>query len=323
MTTKEQVLTILLRHHGEWQSGDQLAQSVGCSRESIWKAINALRKQGHQIESRKNRGYCYLGSRNLDAKAIQIYGQRQFTGPLEVVAQTPSTQILAKSFLSHHQPQFAAFFADEQTAGYGRLGRDFYSPAKTGLYFSLVVPNPTNALANVGLLTTGVAVSVLNVLQQFYPNKNFGLKWVNDIYLDQYKVGGIITEASLELESTSAAAFIVGVGLNLTTTDFPRELQARAQAVDPSMSVDRNRLAAALLSALVALSKRYATADFLPAYRAKSLVLGQQVTLQVGDSVVNGVAEDIDEHGGLVVRMLTGERRTFTSGEVIRVGLPV
>lgn len=53
MTTKEQVLTILLRHHGEWQSGDQLAQSVGCSRESIWKAINALRKQGHQIESRK------------------------------------------------------------------------------------------------------------------------------------------------------------------------------------------------------------------------------------------------------------------------------
>lgn len=98
MTTKEQVLTILLRHHGEWQSGDQLAQSVGCSRESIWKAINALRKQGHQIESRKNRGYCYLGSRNLDAKAIQIYGQRQFTGPLEVVAQTPSTQILAKSF---------------------------------------------------------------------------------------------------------------------------------------------------------------------------------------------------------------------------------
>ncbi|MCQ7012926.1 hypothetical protein, partial [Clostridioides difficile] len=123
----------------------------------------------------------------------------------------------------------------------------------------------------------------------------------------------------MELESTSATAFIVGVGLNLTTTDFPRELQARAQAVDPSMSVDRNRLAAALLSALVALSKRYATADFLPAYRAKSLVLGQQVTLQVGDSVVNGVAEDIDEHGGLVVRMLTGERRTFTSGEVIRV----
>lgn len=322
MSTKEQVLMALLANPGDWLSGDQLAQQTKRSRESIWKAINALKKQGHQIESRKNRGYCYVGSRRLDANAIQIYSDQQFAGPIEVVAQTPSTQILAKTFLSHHQPRLAAFLADEQTAGYGRRGREFYSPAQTGLYFSLILPNPTNALANVGLLTTGVAVSVVDVLQRFYPNKDFALKWVNDIYLNQHKVGGIITEASLELESTSAAAFIVGVGLNLTTTDFPQALQARAQSVDPTMPVDRNQLAAALLTSLVALSKRYATADFLPMYRAKSLVLGQQIALQIGDDVVAGVAEAIDEHGGLVVRMTTGERRTFTSGEVVKVGLP-
>ena len=233
-------------------------------------------------------------------KPFKSMGNVNLRGPLKWCAQTPSTQILAKSFLSHHQPQFAAFFADEQTAGYGRLGRDFYSPAKTGLYFSLVVPNPTNALVNVGLLTTGVAVSVLNVLQQFYPNKNFGLKWVNDIYLDQYKVGGIITEASLELESTSAAAFIVGVGLNLTTTDFPRELRSpcpsgRPEHVSGSQSVSSG-LIISTSSAIKTL--RYGRL-FASISGLRSLVLGQQVTLQVGDSVVNGVAEDIDEHGGL------------------------
>lgn len=323
MTTKEQVLATLAVNPGTWYSGDQLAQQIGRSRESIWKAVNALRKQGHQIESRKNRGYCYLGSRYLDANAIQIYGHQQFAGPIEVVSQTASTQSLAKTFLSHQRPQVAAFLADEQTAGYGRQGRDFYSPAQTGLYFSIILPNPAKALTNVGLLTTGVAVSVLSILQQFYPTKDFALKWVNDIYLDQQKVGGIITEASLELESTSAAAFIVGVGLNLTTAEFPPELRERARAIDPTMPVDRNQLAAALLAELVALSKRYTAADFLPTYRANSLVLGRQVTLQIGDDIVVGTAETIDEQGGLVVQTVTGERRTFTSGEVVKVGLPI
>lgn len=321
MTTKEQVLMTLVAHPGTWLSGDQLAQQIGRSRESVWKAINALKKQGHQIESRKNRGYCYQGSQQLDATAIQIHGQYQFPGPIEVVSETASTQLLAKEFLSQHPAQIAAFLADQQTSGYGRQGRHFYSPANTGLYLSVVIPNPTQALGNVGLLTTGISVSVLTVLQQFYPTKDFQLKWVNDIYLDHHKVGGIITEASLELESSSTMAFIVGIGLNLTTTDFPQELRTRAQAVDTTVAVDRNQLAAALLAEVVALSKRYTSADFLPAYRAKSAVLGKQVTLQVGRQVVTGLAEDIDAHGGLVLRLPSGDHQTFTSGEVVKVGV--
>jgi len=322
MTTKEQVLAALLAHPDTWLSGDELAQQSGRSRESVWKAINALKKQGHLIESRKNRGYRYAGSQQLDANAIQIYGQHQFAGPIEVVSETNSTQSLAKQFLSRHQPQYAAFFADHQTAGYGRQGREFYSPAQTGLYFSLILPNPTNALANVGLLTTGVAVSILSVLQRFYPDKVFALKWVNDILMDQRKVGGIITEATLELESTSASAFIVGVGLNLTTTDFPEELVPRAQAIDPTTTIDRNRLAAALLAQLVALDQHYSQAEFLPTYRENSMVLGQQVTLQVGNQTIHGTAAAIDEHGGLVIETSDGERKTYTSGEVIKVNLP-
>lgn len=73
-------------------------------------------------------------------------------------------------------------------------------------------------------MTTSTAVAVVKVLEKFYEDKNFKLKWVNDIYLDTYKVGGIITEAALDLESSSASNFIMGIGLNLATKEFPDEL---------------------------------------------------------------------------------------------------
>ncbi|RRK11256.1 biotin--[acetyl-CoA-carboxylase] ligase [Lactiplantibacillus garii] len=319
-STKQQILTQLMAHPDEWLSGDQLAQQVGISRESVWKAINALRKRGHQIDSRKNRGYQYAGSRQLDALAIKVAAGSGFTGPIEVATTTASTQYLAKQSLSRQaQPQVAAFLADQQTAGYGRLGRTFYSPAQTGLYFSLVLPNPTNDLSQVGLLTTGVVVSVVKVLQRFFPTKDFGLKWVNDIFLNQHKVGGIITEASMELESTSTAAFIVGVGLNLTTKDFPTELTAIAQGIAPTASVDRNQLAAALLVAINAAYQQYPSTALLPFYREKSVILGRPVTLQVGQRAVTGIADTIDDRGGLVLTLPTGQRESFTSGEVTRV----
>lgn len=318
-STKERILSALMAHPDDWLSGDQLAQQVGISRESVWKAVNSLRKRGHQIDSRKNRGYQYAGGQQLDALAIQIAAGPRFTGQVTVVPQTASTQFLAKQFISQQgAPQLAAFFADEQTAGYGRLGRDFYSPAGSGLYFSLVLPNPTNDLSQVGLLTTGVVVSVLKVLQRFFPDKDFGLKWVNDIYLDGRKVAGIITEANLELESTSATAFIVGVGINLTTAHFPTDLGTIAGGIAPDQSVDRNQLAAALLVELTAAYQKYPTTSVLATYRKKSLVLGQRVTLTVGQRTVAGVATAIDDRGGLVIQTPSGSE-SFISGEVTKV----
>ncbi|WP_318767243.1 biotin operon repressor [Lactiplantibacillus carotarum] len=99
-STKERILSALMAHPDDWLSGDQLAQQVGISRESVWKAVNSLRKRGHQIDSRKNRGYQYAGGQQLDALAIQIAAGPRFTGQVTVVPQTASTQFLAKQFIS-------------------------------------------------------------------------------------------------------------------------------------------------------------------------------------------------------------------------------
>ncbi|MFD1483895.1 biotin--[acetyl-CoA-carboxylase] ligase [Lacticaseibacillus baoqingensis] len=315
-TTKQRVLIALLAQRQQWQSGDAIAQALGLSRESVWKAITALRKAGHAIDSRKSQGYRYLGCDQLDADVIAYYAHD--AAAIACRPSVESTQGQAKTWLATQAAVApAAFFAGEQTNGYGRRGRVYYSPAETGLYFSVVLPNTLPDLTQVGLVTTGVATACLGVLQRWFPQADFGLKWVNDIMLGAKKVGGIITEAVLEVESATSAAFVVGIGLNLNTAKFPPAIEAIAGSITTA-PVDRNRLAAELLTAILAMYQTVATGDFLPAYRQASTVLGHTVTLALGDRRITGVAQAIAANGGLVLQTAAGNT-TYMSGEVVKV----
>lgn len=319
-STKQYVLQQLIRKQDNWVSGDYLASQLEVSRESIWKAINTLKRNGNQIISRKNLGYKYLGNSFLDADTINFYSNQQFEENIHVFGETTSTQDIAKEFLStHHVTEPVIFIANHQTKGYGRRGRSFYSPPETGLYFSVILPNPTNELFQVGLLTTSMSVVIAKVLESFYPDKEFQLKWVNDIYLDNHKVAGIITEAVLDLESNSAANFIMGVGINLTTQKFPTDLSTVARGIEPNAEINRNQLAAILIQQVIENASDYTNPKLLNEYRRRSLILERQVTLQLGSNSIQGLAQQIEEDGGLVIKDNQGKLRTFKSGEVIKV----
>lgn len=111
------------------------------------------------------------------------------------------------------------FIAETQTSGRGRLGRNFYSPKDTGLYMSLLIPSESvkGYFQNSGLR---VAVAVWKTIEKIF-SINLSLKWVNDLYYDEKKVGGILLE-------TSEGKMIVGIGLNLTTTNFPEKIKDMA-----------------------------------------------------------------------------------------------
>lgn len=317
-STRQQVLTDLLQYQNVWRSGDELAADLGVSRETVWKAINALRKAGHHIEGRKSLGYRYAASAVLDADAISFYTHTQM--PVTVLASVDSTQVYAKEAVNAGTRTLPfAVLADQQSGAYGRRGRHFYAPASSGLYLSMVLPNAGATLQNVGLLTTGVANAVVDVLAATFPGHNFGLKWVNDVLLNGHKVGGIITEAVLELESTSTAAFIIGIGLNLTTADFPAELTDVAGAIQVGADVDRNLLAARIVDHVTQMYAHYGDGAFLPAYRQRSVTIGKQVTLNLGNERVLGKVLDIADNGGLVLRDVFGAVHTYTSGEVVKV----
>ncbi|NVY96942.1 biotin--[acetyl-CoA-carboxylase] ligase [Lactobacillus sp. DCY120] len=319
-TTKQQVLWQLLAQQQEWVSGDDLGQALGLSRASIWKAITALRNQGHRIASRKSQGYQYQGIDRLDQDVVDFDTQHQFQNRLQIFDQVTSTQSLAKEFLSTHQVlQPTIFAAEEQSQAYGRRGRAFYAPAKTGLYCSLILPNPTNDWPSAGLLTTSIAVLIARVLEEFFPQEKIKLKWVNDLYVGQRKVGGILTEAVLDLESSSTAAFVIGFGLNLTTANFPQDLMTKVRGIDPSGKIDRNLLLAHLIEVLINNYLRLADAQLLDEYRQRSLLLNKEVSLQLGSQMASGVVQGIDDQGGLIIKNKAGQVRTFTSGEVTKV----
>ncbi|KSU06487.1 Biotin operon repressor / Biotin-protein ligase [Lactococcus lactis subsp. lactis] len=319
-TTKQFVLLKLLQQKGNWVSGDELAEELKLSRESIWKAINTLKRKGNQIESRKNLGYMYVGNDSLDEDTINFYSGMKFEDKIFVFDEVTSTQELAKQYLSSHEvKQPLIFVANNQTEGHGRRGRNFYSPSDTGLYFSLILPNPSHDILKIGLLTTSTAVAVVKVLEQFYKDKNFQLKWVNDIYLGTYKVGGIITEAALDLESSSAGNFIMGIGLNLSTKDFPADLSEKAQGINPEFKIDRNQLLAEMAKEVINNFANYRQPDLIDEYRKRSLLFGKNVTLKLGTKSVNGQVEGISDDGSLILKAKSGELQTFKSGEVVKV----
>ncbi|ANZ60938.1 biotin--[acetyl-CoA-carboxylase] ligase [Secundilactobacillus paracollinoides] len=318
-TTAQKILIQLIEHADSWLSGDALATQLEISRESVWKAINTLRKQGNEIESRKNMGYRFVKNASLNAAIINYYTNQDFAGRLYVDDEVTSTQSVAKAFLSHHQvTQPTVFVANAQTEGYGRRGRAFFSPAETGLYFSMILPNPTHEWPKAGLMTTTFAVLITDVLRQFFPDQDFQYKWVNDIYLNHKKVVGILTEAVLDLESSSTAAFVVGIGMNVATQLFPNDLKAKVTSMSAT-PVDRNLLVSRLIETIAAHYMDYANPEYLDAYRQHAVVLGREVHLQLGDETVVGVAQQIEADGALTIKTTDGELRTFTSGEVTKV----
>lgn len=183
----------------------------------------------------------------------------------------------------------------------------------TGIYFSLVIPMKVK---DGGLLTTGLSVTIANVIEQFYLDKEIKLKWVNDLYLDGKKVGGILVEQVKGM-------IVCGIGLNLMTNNFPGKLNEKATALDSnhSVDIDRNLMVATLINRILHDIPHYKERRHLLAYRQRSLLLGKRVTVKIKDDlVVDGIAKEINEKGALVIKTLN-RKITLVSGEVTKVRL--
>ena len=193
--------------------------------------------------------------------------------------------------------------AETQTAGRGRRGKSFFSPAGAGLYMSLLF-RPAGGPASAVGVTTYAAVRAAEAVERL-SGKRCGIKWVNDLYFDGKKVCGILTEAVGD-------AVIIGVGVNLTPAAVPPELEGIAGCLDaPGV---RDALAGAIARGLL----DYAPGDVshMAEYRRRSVVLGRRVRFADRE----GVAVAIDDDGGLAVDTAAG-RVVLRSGEISLTGI--
>lgn len=231
-----------------------------------------------------------------------------------------STNDEAKRLALSGAPYGTVLIAGHQSAGRGRLGRSFQSPANMGIYLSVILrPQcPPQALMH---LTCAAAVAMCDAVHDvsgLYP----GIKWTNDLVIGTRKLGGILTELSVDPQTGNVAYAIVGIGINCCqkTEDFPPELQDMAISLSCAAddSIDRAALAAAMVWALYRMDASLLTMKdaMMERYRKHCITVGKQIVLLRGDEKQYGTALSVDNNGGLVVKFQSGEVKTVSSGEV-------
>ena len=320
MSVKAEVLAILEANREKSISGEELASRLQVSRTSIWKAIKALREEGYEIEAANNRGYCLCQTSDiLNEEGIRLHLEGPAADyPLEVHKVLDSTNTECKRRVIEGAPHGLTILAEEQTAGRGRLGRDFYSPAKTGIYMSILV-HPSMDGSDAMLLTTAASVAVCRGLTKVLPVEP-QIKWVNDIYLNGKKVCGILTEAISNFEMGKIDAVIVGIGINYRTEEFPEDIKDRAGAVETTSDIPRNQLVAAVLNAFWEIYDHIEDREFIKEYRQRSMVLGKDIRILEKGQWKEATAVDVNDNGGLVIQIENPDgsigQRVLQTGEI-------
>ena len=297
--------------------GAKLARELGVSRNAVWKVMNSLRQDGYEIEAVTNRGYRLVSAPDRLSEA-EI--RRWLTGPgavreLEIHGLLDSTNNRAKALAAAGAVHGTAVIADSQSGGKGRLGRSFFSPEHSGVYMTVIL-RPDCTPDKAGLLTSLAAVAAARAVEKV-SGVDVKIKWVNDLYLNEKKICGILTEGGLGLEAGRLEYAAVGIGINVNRMEFPPELREIATSVgnETGTSHDRNRLIAEILNELDSLYGDLETGVFLEESRRRSNVIGREVTVIEGGKKYPAKALDIDGQGRLIVETEEG-RTCLNYGEV-------
>lgn len=310
MALKKDILALLEENREVDLSGQALAEHFGVSRSAIWKAITALKQEGYEIEAAQNRGYRLATACNrLSVESVRVH-LRHEVDPF-VYDTIDSTNNEAKRMVSSGYSGCALVVAGEQTGGRGRLGRTFYSPADTGIYLSLIL-QPKDNISKVMKITAVAALAVCRAIEDltdFHPT----IKWVNDVYLGGRKICGILSEAMTDIESGTVHSVIVGIGINITTSDFPDDLSERAASI--GVAVSRSLLAATVCDRLLDLWEKLSDPSLMEDYRSRSMVIGKEIDFYQGNEKQSGTVLGIDDDGGLLVDC-TGKTVVLSTGEI-------
>lgn len=318
MTVKSRLLELLEKHKGETLSGEDIGRELSCTRAAVWKAVNSLRKEGYSIEAGPNKGYMLARESNLiSAEGIRLFLKNPQV-EIKIFDEISSTNLEAKQLAVSGKAGHGSFVvAMEQTAGRGRRGREFYSPKGSGIYLSIIL-EPQGTLEGSLLITTAAATAVYKAVKEVC-GVELGIKWVNDLYKDNRKVCGILTEAVTDFESGNIEYAIVGIGLNLYVEQdaFPAELQGIAGGIyedeQSAQIADRNRLAAQIVNQLLEETRELKLSD---EYVEHNIVPGNEITIIDNKSSRSASAIAICSDGKLLVQEADGTENRLSFGEI-------
>lgn len=318
MTTREKLIELLEQNEEGFISGNRIAESLGISRTAIWKAIRQLENEGYSIEAVTSKGY-RLSPHNdvLTADLIRSYlGELADLVTIDVHGSLTSTNSILKE-KADTLPDWYALICGNQSAGRGRIGRSFFSPSETGVYLSLLL-RPKIEASEAGKFTTAAAVAACRAIEACTDQKAC-IKWVNDVFVNEKKVSGILTEASVNFETGIPDWIVVGIGFNVYTPEngFPAEIADIAGAITDKRDKNlRSRLAAEFITSFYCLYSSLPGSDLLQEYRDRCFVTGKPVFVLRQEEKIPAEALEVTEDFGLKVRYEDGRIEVLSAGEV-------
>jgi len=303
-------------------SGAELARNLGMTRAGVWGHIEQLRASGYDIEASPHVGYRLIGTPDA-LHADDLYSRLGQTGvigrEIKVFRETTSTNDVAARLARGRAVEGTVVFAEAQSKGRGRMGRTRLSPAGKGLWFTVLL-RPVIPPQRATQLTVAAATALTRAITLqtgIVPE----IKWPNDILIRGRKLCGILTEMSAEMDYLKEVLLGVGMDVNLEAADFPVHLRkiATSLQIETGQTVNRAELAVVILRELdrdYELVRNGQFEEIAEQWRERCSTLGRQVAIRVGNRVIRGRAESLDDDGALLVRGAHGHLERIVGGDV-------
>lgn len=255
----------------------------------------------------------------MKVEKLSVFKLNQLINPdadIKIFDSLESTNVTAKQYAETGAAEGSIIIALSQTGGKGRLGRKFFSPESSGVYFSIIL-RPKVKTEEISLITPVAAVAVSKAIETI-TKKSPKIKWVNDIFVNGKKVCGILSEAAFN-SGGNAEYVILGIGINLFTpkNGFPDDIKNIAGSLmSEDESLNPNELVAEVVNNFFETYKDLTDKNILTEYQKRMLLIGKNINYTQNGEQKSGVVEGIDQAFRLIIKNENGNPLHLQSGEV-------
>ena len=321
---KTKILT-LLRNTSDYISGQELCEKLGVSRTAIWKVMNQIKEEGYVVDSVQNKGYKIQAIPDIITKSeiASRLGTKWAGKSLYCFDEVDSTNIVAKKKAEEGAEHGTLIVADKQSAGRGRRGRSWESPAGKDIYMTIML-KPEFTPDKASMLTLVMALAATRAVQDV-TQLSCSIKWPNDIVVNGKKICGILTEMSAELDYIHYV--VIGIGINVNLEVMPDEIKENATSL--LLESKKKILRAHIIERVMHYFEQYyemflQTEDLsmlLKAYNGYLINQDKEVCVLDPKEEYTGIAQGINSQGELLVKKENGEIVQVYAGEVSVRGL--
>ncbi|NOT84420.1 MAG: bifunctional biotin--[acetyl-CoA-carboxylase] ligase/biotin operon repressor BirA [Methylococcaceae bacterium] len=308
---------------GQFHSGSALAVQLGISRSAVWKHTQSFSALGLEVMAISGKGYrleAPLSLLAVDALKAELTPFTQSKlGAVEIFEQCDSTNNYLMSEARQGRVASKVCLAEYQAAGKGRRGRQWVAPFGQNIMLSILwrFELGTSAIAGLSL---AIGVAVIRALNK-QGIAGVGLKWPNDIFWQDRKLGGILIE--VVGETSGPCAVVVGLGLNgflpAKAAGDINQAWVDLRQITGQTTLNRNHLSAALLNALIPVLAEFehtALLDYLQEWRGYDCMLNKTVTVLLHNQTLSGMVKGINDQGLLLLQDPQDKLQAFASGEI-------